>query len=556
MESGRSALEWRSRPTREKRLDALLGAIVVGVAAVAQLWLLLGPQPYDPAYYFQTAANFPIAASDYWTLRIGLMTPVWLTHLLFGPSEAALYGIPLLTGLLLAGAVYWTMLLLFGDRVQAAAAAFVTVLSTSWLLNSSFIFPDTAAAATFAAGFLCLVIGRSRAAERDESWVTTVAALVAGVFLGWTYLIREFSPILLPAVIVAVVLLRYPLRRLALIAGAALATFSVELLYGLVGYGDPLVRAEILLDRRDAEIRPARAHLMERIEEQLNDPLDTILVFPRLLLTWNTGWLFLVLLAVFVVGLVRFRDWRLWILAGWCFSFWAVMAGFGLWRLPSGELIVNVTNIRYWYPMLPPLVMGAFGSLELFLQAFVRNGRRSFVTLAGLAATPAVAALVLIPGTAEFRSCAAKNIWRNEPARRWHELRSWLGTPAAQRYDVIWTDVYSTRLVPAYSSETFGHRLWRGQVETIAPYGRVIVPTSHLRRSLILVHKRFLPRGAKRLRSDWSPIFESSDRWMVLLAHSRAASSGAPAAGEHWWLRSPRRHADLGECGLSPYEPR
>lgn len=551
-ESGRSALEQRSRPSRETRLDVLVGAIVVGVAAVAQLKLLLGPHPYDPAYYFQTAAEFPIAASDYWTLRIGLMTPVWFAHLLFGPSEAALYAIPLLIGLLLAGAVYWTMLLLFGQRIQAAAAALVTVLSSSWLLNSSFIFPDTAATATFTAGFLCLVIGGRRSTERDGSWVPTVAALGAGVFFGWTYLIREFSPILLPAVLVAVVLLRYPLRRLALVAGAALATFSVELLYGLVGYGDPLVRAHVLLARRDAEIRPARRLFMERIEEQLNDPLDTILVFPKLLLTWNTGWLFLVLLAVFVVGLVHFRDWRLWILAGWCFSFWAVMAVFGLWRLPTGELIVNVTNIRYWYPIFPPLVMGAFGSLALFVQAFIRRGRRNLLTLAGSAAAPAVAALVLIPGTAEFRTCAAKNIWRNEPAGRWHELRDWLGTPAARRYDVIWTDVYSTRLLPAYESETFGHRLWLGEVETINRHGRFILPTSNLRRSLILVHKRFLPRALERLGPDWSPIFESNDHWMVLLAHARGARGGDQA----WRIRPPGRPAELGECGLSPYEAR
>ncbi|HEV2950522.1 MAG TPA: glycosyltransferase family 39 protein, partial [Actinomycetota bacterium] len=284
------------RLTRQIRLDLLTGGLVLLVYAVAQLWLLLGPHPYDPAYYFRTALEFPIASADYWTLRIGLMAPVSLAVRVFGPSEAGLYAVPLAVGLLLTGAVYGTMLALFRDRVVGAVAALVTALNPSYLLNSSFIFPDTAATATFTAGIFFLVLGRGRPEERDAGWIATVCALAAGVFFGWSYLIREFSPILLPAVAVAVVLLRYPLRRLGLVLGAAFLTFSVELLYGIVGYRDPFVRTHVLLDRRDAAVRPTRERLMELIQDKLDDPLDTILIFPRLLLTWNVGWAFVVLL--------------------------------------------------------------------------------------------------------------------------------------------------------------------------------------------------------------------------------------------------------------------
>jgi hypothetical protein len=525
-----------------------VGGAVLLACAAGQIWLLLGPHPYDPAYYFQNAPDFPEAARDYWTLRIGLMAPLHLAVLLFEPSLGALYAVPLLVALLLAGAVYGTMLALFRDRVLGAAAALVASLNPSWLLNSSFIFPDTAATATFTAGILCLILGRPRSEEPRTSWAPTAFAVSAGVLFGWTYLIREFSPILLPAVAAAFFLLRYPARRIAVVAGAALTTFSLELLYGLVGFGDPFVRVRVLLDRADKMPDPRRVQIMERIQEQIENPLESILVFPRLLLAWDTGWIFLVLLALFVAGLVRFRDRRLWLLAAWLFSFWAVMVAFGLWRLRSGELIVNVTNIRYWYPIFPPLVMGAFGSLGLLLQD-LNLGRRAAAL--GLAAPVAAVALVVGPGVAEFESCAGKNVWRNEPMARWDELRSWFTSPQARRFDVVWADNYSWRLLPAFSRGTFGGERWPGTINRPG-HGRPLQPpTTNLERSLLLVNKRFTNPDRPVLRRDWSPVFESRDGRIVLLAHARGT---AGVGAEPWWSRPPRPRFEVGECGLSRYD--
>jgi hypothetical protein len=134
------------------RADWAVGGIVVAVYAIVQLLLLQGPRPHDPALYFQTAAAFPDVPATVFTLRIGLIAPVHAAVVLLGPSEAALYVVPFASGVLLAGAVYGTTLVLFGDRVVAAAAALVVALNGYHLLNSSFIFPDTTAAATFAAG--------------------------------------------------------------------------------------------------------------------------------------------------------------------------------------------------------------------------------------------------------------------------------------------------------------------------------------------------------------------------------------------------------------------
>lgn len=141
--------------------------------------------------------------------------------LVFGPSAAALYAVPVGAGLVLVAAVYGTMLLLSRDRVLAAAAALVTGANNYRLFNSSFIFPDTVATATFTAGFLCLLLGgtRTRREERREGWIPAIFVIGAGALFGWTYLAREFSPILLPAVVVTVVLLRYRLRHVAMLAG-------------------------------------------------------------------------------------------------------------------------------------------------------------------------------------------------------------------------------------------------------------------------------------------------------------------------------------------------
>jgi hypothetical protein len=541
--------------TRDRGLNLLVGGLVVLACGIVQLFLLQGPHPFDPAYYFQTAVDFPKISADYWTLRIGLVAPVRAAVLLFGPSEAALYAVPLAAGLLLAGAVYGTMLALFHDRLLGAAAALVTALNPGYLLNSSFIFPDTVATATFTAAFFCLVVAAREFEEHNGVRAANVYALCAGALFGWTYLVREFSPILLPAVAAAMVLLRYPVRRALVVAGAAFATFSLEPLYGLLGYGDPFVRIRTLLERHEGTGQRSARVGLEGIREQLDDPLDSLLVFPRLLLSWRVGWVFLLLLTIFVLGLLRVRDRRLWLLGTWFFSFSAVMVAFGLWGVPSGGLIVNVTNIRYWYPAFPALVMGAVGSSALLAQRYSPSRRAALLTYG---VTAALTASVLVGGTVEFTRCAARDVWRNEPVRPWHELRSWLATAEGRRYGMVWSDPVTARLVLIYSHSTFGERLWHGDSGALAYDRPRIVPASQLRRSLILVHK---PRsGGRRNRlarvgREWSPLFVSHDGLMILLAHDPVSPGRVIDPDEaRSALEAQPTPADPGECGLSPYE--
>jgi hypothetical protein len=545
---------------RKAPLDYVIGGAVLGLYLIVQLLLLEGPRPLDSAKYFDTAVDFPNVPIDLWTLRIGLIAPIRIAVLVFGPSEAALYAVPIAAGLLLTAAVYGTMLLLFRDRALAAAAALVTVLNPSYLYYSSHIYPDALAAAAFTAGFFFLVLAAVRAESGARGWIPALAVVCAGVLFGWTYLIREFSPFLLPTVAVAVVLLRYSVRRVVLLAGVALLTAGLQLVYGLVRYGDPFIHAHRLLNRRESGFGRGGGmdRRMERIQSHLDNVVDTMIVFPRLVLTWRTGWLFLLLIVVFVIALALVRDRRFWIFAAWGLSFWAIMTLIGLGELPSGRWILNVTNVRYWYPFFPGLVMGALGGMWLLLQ-------RWLPTLRGVRLAPAVVvafALVTVgPGLAEFKNCADQRTRWNDTAGRWQELRSWFATPAAEQFDTVWTDVTTQRLVPAYTATTFGRRLWHGEVETFVDAGGHVPVGTDISRSLLLVLKdRFRARvrqpekRLEELRREWSPVFITNDGYMVLLAHeSSTTSHTAQVKGEWWELASGPRRVDPGTCGRNPY---
>ena len=205
--------------------------------------------------------------------------------------------------------------------------------------------------------------------------------------------------------IVAALLLGYSLRRLGLLVAAAVATGALELAFGAIRWGRPLIHLQQLLQHGDEDFGK-RAETVAIVQRGTQDPLDALRVLPRLILSWDSGWPLLLLAPIFVVALVFLRDRRLWVLATWCFGFWATMVLLAMGELPSGRWIINVSNIRYWYPVFPALAMGGLGGLWLLVRTrFIRSGAPCGA--AGADDPPA-------GGSAP----RAKGVWRNTPLRQ------------------------------------------------------------------------------------------------------------------------------------------
>jgi hypothetical protein len=392
--------------------------------------------------------------------------------------------------------------------------------------------------------------------EANSRRFATIAAIAAGALFGWTYLVRELSPILIPSVVAAALLLRLPVRRALLVATSCLLTVSLEFLYGAVRYGDPLARAHVLLDRGDRPLRLSRQMWLERLNEQLDDPLAAILVLPRLLLAWDTGWPLVALICVLLVGLLWIRDRRLWVFGAWFLTVVTTLALLVLLPLSTGEPLVKGSNVRYWYPAFPPLVMGAFGTLALLARRYAPCGRAVAV---GASVATLVALGVIVPGTLEFRSCAAKDVWQNDPGTAWDDLRKWLATAEAQRFSALRTDAPSSRLVPAFQRTMLGSVLWPGQAIGF-PTQKFLDPSD--RSMLILVHKdrfvRDLPDAEERLRRlsrTWRPAFVSRDGDILVLRPSIPARDASEAGSDWTSLTSlpDGASAGSGECGVAPY---
>ncbi|HET7310565.1 MAG TPA: hypothetical protein VFJ17_04505 [Mycobacteriales bacterium] len=545
--------------SRVARLDlaACLGTVVVFL--VAQALLLHGPQPYDPGNYFRSALNFPNVPADAWTLRIGLMGPLAMIVRSLGPSELTLFAIPVTASAVLAASVFGIIRVLFHDRLVAVCAALVVVLNQDYLLDSTSLFPDVLATAVFAAGLFFLLLARDREQpvledqpaledqpgdrKRRRPSAPTVAAAVAGALFGWTYLIREFSPVLFPVVLLALVLWRYPRRRTLVVVGSAAIVICIEFVYGYVRYGNALERLKVLTTLRSSHELAQWTPYFKRVH---NIP-EAAWVLPRTLLTWRTGWPVLLLLVVFIVGVARFRDRRLWLLAAWLGIYWAMMAVLGGVRTKYGAPRLGIGYVRYWYPALPAFLMGGIAAVWLFVRG---SGdppprRRKVAHLAVVV----VALAAVVPGVVEYSGCESKDVWDTEPLQRWEQVAGWLATPTAARYDRIMSDVPSRRMLPAFTRTAIGKIVWHGKLGVI-PLGDLSLRPS--RDTLVLVDRRHGPTDImQRLGPHWSLTFVTSDGVIGIMAkHVRSAS---PAALMRWQLPPTGFHGQADTCGVSPY---
>ncbi|MBW3606278.1 MAG: hypothetical protein KY460_15515, partial [Actinobacteria bacterium] len=263
--------------------DWLLVAGLVFVYAVLQSAFVHHPIMSDQLHYLVDANTLPdISFPPHHGLRIGLTIPVWFFIQLFDYSEAAYYAVPYLTMVGLVVAVYWLGRLL-DSRAAGVISGVLLVANPLVLDEASQLLPDLPAAALLT-GAVTLLLWQWRRARVTTTLTRgdRVVLVSIGLLLGWAYLIREFIVVWFPVALVVAVVLRVPRSWWRLIAAGAGAMVALELLWGLVFFGNPFARIWAALHQPASE--PWRVVQREELiaaGEIPNTHLDMLTAMPR-----------------------------------------------------------------------------------------------------------------------------------------------------------------------------------------------------------------------------------------------------------------------------------
>jgi hypothetical protein len=452
MGSAATALQAAAR--RRGVVTCLIGAVLaLGVLALALAHLAM-PPPVDQLNYFRGAPEFPhpdprLPRHQY--LRLGLVLPMRVAIRIFGYSEAAYYAVPIFAALLFTVSVYALGCLLFSRAVGVAAAliASANALIFPYLLEP---LPDVFATALFCAALaVTIAIRQQRPLVSASRWREIVALLAVGALLGWSYLTREYAVFTWP-LIPALLWRRVGWRGLVWLALPLALTGLLELVHGQIAYGDPLARMRATLGHGGGERTDAIAATYRNKPRwwYITRLVEALRIAPE------SGWL-LALLAGAVAGGLLLRR-RLGILLAWMALVYVPLVVLGGLLDPSHPRL-RVYKPRYWFEILPPIVLGGVGAGWLLARALASRAP-ALRRRAGLVASIAVlclAGLTLVP---------AHRAWDHEASRAQglsdlRQFRGWL----EQNGDGVksfWTDQKSQRVLRVYVSDTFGRRIWKG----------------------------------------------------------------------------------------------
>jgi hypothetical protein len=424
------------------------------VSAAGLLLLHLGivlrvrPQPRwgDALLVFRYAREFPDVPLDHHALRVGTIIPARLLQLIFGPGQVAFYGWPLLTGCLLVVATYAVARQLFGSMAGLLAGALVTLspvlvlsFNDSEAVRSAAYFwqllPDMPSAALFTGGIALLIAGaRSADGQRRVVGNGTLLLLGAGVLFGWAYLVREFIAFMYLTLPVAVLILRLPWRRWWAVAGPMAACLGLELVLAAVAHGDPLARFKVSEGHTGVPAEPATV-------------ASALSGFGRAIRTAPRGTTTLVLLVVLIIVAALTRQAALLLCLAWILSLWLPLT------MLSGLINHNVISfpaqkVRYWIPLLPPLLIGASGAL-VSIARFARARRPQWSWLQPMAAALVASALAFYAWPAVAETAHGRS------DRVWNQIRNYLQAHDAE-IDVVRGDARSLQQLSIYRFPPMG----------------------------------------------------------------------------------------------------
>lgn len=502
---------------REPRLrdDWLLVAALVLGYAFLQSAFVHHPIMSDQLHYLVDANTLPeISFPPHHGLRIGLTIPVWFFIQLFDYSEAAYYAVPYLTMVGLVVSVYWLGRLL-DSRTAGVIAGVVVVANPLVLDESSQLLPDMPAATLLTAAVTLLVWQLQRApATAALTRGDRLTLIGVGVLLGWAYLIREFIVIWFPVVLLVALVTRVPRSHWRLIAAGAGGMVGVELLWGLVFFGNPFARIWASLNQPASE--PWRVVQRTELIAQGDIPnthLDMLTAMPRNILALDAGWIFVLFVVLVVVAALLVRSPQLRLLALWVVVPIVLLTVVIQVAWLFDNRILRAEKLRYWLPMIPPVAVGGVVAI-LALGRWLAGvpGRR---VATGVAVLLTLASLVLTGAELDERTGFTRT--RQD---QFLELREWVAT-SGQSCDVLWVDAdqwrASTRWVPMYLRTFWGTPIWDGELRPLNSDEDFVDITElddgALVRSKVAIRRR-------RLEGLTIPgyLAEPPDSWQVLLA--------------------------------------
>lgn len=456
-----SLLARAARRVRRTRRVVWLSLLVTAATVLAQWTVMTPPLYFDPYYVWLAARDWPDIPLAQWPFdevphqvtRIGLVLPARLAQEVLGDGQAAYFAVAGLGGAAFFVGTYLVVRSLFGDVAGVASAAILLVHPFFTMTNpfgheitwsTGVMLPDMPGAGLFTIGMAGLVVA-SRRTGRAQTWML----LAAGVFLGASFLVREFLAFLFLAIPAYLALLRIPWRRNVTVGAPMLAILLLNFVHNQIVWGSPL------------------AGLVSAVEHggQSRDYVTRALAarsFLRAMHDWNPlGLVFTAALALTIVGWAVTRDRRL----GLCLVWFCTLAV--PLTLFSGVLDPNSISLRawlqrYWFSVLPALLAGGFGSLILMFR-MLPSDLASRLRLRTVV-VPVLA--VVLGGT--YAVAAVRAVPDLPRDRAWNELRGYLGDH--RDITLICADRRLAQTLTFYTRDMWGRPVWRGEIRDFPHY--------------------------------------------------------------------------------------
>lgn len=444
--------------------DSIFIAAILIITFLVQWWLIKPPAHSDQLSYFISAFRYPDVLPGLGQNRLGMMLPVAFFISLFGYSEAAYYALPFLSLLFLVFCVYLLTWNFFGSGV-ALLSSWLVFGNSLVLEESSYLLPDVPSAALYTFSLVLISLGNKTNFIKSRSY-QNLLFFCSGLFLGFTYLVRENAVLLFLFIIPFIGMDRTFWRKILFIGTGAFIVLLAELTWFHYLFNNPLARFSGNFTKHMGKPLSAVKAFLE------TDYLNIILQIPRFFLSMEYGWLFLFLFILFMVGtplyLIRNMNKGLMAFYFWGLGFWFIYTMFGLSPVLFDAVFLRLHKFRYWFPIMIPLVtVGTFMAIEglskLISLTRILNGK--------LWATLGVAFIIILMSYFDLKSISFEKRFSRNGANNYDQFRNYLISNGKED-SVIWVDhellksISYIGIIKMYLNDFWGNKIWDGKIKS------------------------------------------------------------------------------------------